>query len=220
VSYVGGLELRVTKLLGDGGADLGTIVVLKNPEDVGIDIDGYVIRSPEARLAPGSYNGLKDQLAGGWSEINLSSSALTELNLTGSSVIAANSVRSLGAAFLTGGATDLTFKYNVTGAGLDYQAYSGTVSYVEALRGDANGDGVVDIFDVNVISDQWDTAGPGGDVNFDGVVDIFDVNVVSDNWDNSLSGGANAVPEPASLATLALSALIAAGSRARSRRRS
>lgn len=53
------------------------------------------------------------------------------------------------------------------------------------VPGDLNGDDVVDIFDVAVVSGEWGAEGlPGlrGDANFDGRVDIFDVAVVSNNW--------------------------------------
>lgn len=68
---------------------------------------------------------------------------------------------------------------------------------------DQNMDGVVDIFDVAIVSNNWGMTGdPGipGDANKDGVVDIFDVAVVSNNWN---PGGAAAVPEPSSLVLLA-----------------
>jgi hypothetical protein len=65
--------------------------------------------------------------------------------------------------------------------------------------GDANHDGVVDIFDVGVASDAWETGGPDGDVNYDGIVDIFDIGVMSDFWTDAGGGGAAAVPEPSTL---------------------
>jgi Dockerin type I domain/PEP-CTERM motif len=78
--------------------------------------------------------------------------------------------------------------------------------------GDANFDGTVDIFDVNLVSAHWGEtwdplhtppAGPGpdladanGDANHDGVVNIFDINLISANWTPS-GGNTTAVPEPA-----------------------
>jgi hypothetical protein len=62
--------------------------------------------------------------------------------------------------------------------------------------GDANHDRFIDIFDVNVVSANWNSpGGPLGDVNFDGNVDIFDVNLVSANW--APAPAVAAVPEPA-----------------------
>ncbi len=74
--------------------------------------------------------------------------------------------------------------------------------------GDVNFDGVVDIFDVNLVSSHWNEAGPMGDANHDGSVDIFDINLISSNW-NPL-GGVSVVPEPGSvvLAVVACGALL------------
>jgi hypothetical protein len=81
-----------------------------------------------------------------------------------------------------------------------------------ANLGDVNFDGVVDIFDVNLVSAHWGEAGPTADANGDGTVDIFDVNLISAHWTPS---GASAVPEPstismaiAGLAALGLTALV------------
>jgi Concanavalin A-like lectin/glucanases superfamily len=78
------------------------------------------------------------------------------------------------------------------------------------LLGDANYDGVVNIFDINLVSAHWNEAGPVGDANFDGVVNIFDINLISAHWNEMAGGGARAVPEPAScvLATLASGGLL------------
>lgn len=73
------------------------------------------------------------------------------------------------------------------------------------LHGDANFDGTVNIFDINLISSHWSGGVivgnlTPGDVNGDGIVNIFDINLVSSNWGASGGGGANlgsaAVPEP------------------------
>jgi hypothetical protein len=60
------------------------------------------------------------------------------------------------------------------------------------LPGDVNGDGIVDIFDVNLISAHWAESGPLGDANHDGIVNIFDVNLVSANWTTTSGGGGDA----------------------------
>jgi len=67
--------------------------------------------------------------------------------------------------------------------------------------GDVNFDGTVNIFDINLVSSNWNTAGPAGDANSDGIVNIFDINLISSNWGVS---GAIAVPEPSSFVLLAL----------------
>jgi Concanavalin A-like lectin/glucanases superfamily/Dockerin type I domain len=71
----------------------------------------------------------------------------------------------------------------------------------EPVPGDVNFDGVVNIFDVNVVSAHWNEAGPAGDANSDGVVDIFDINLISSHW---TAGGSAAVPEPASFLLAAM----------------
>lgn len=52
----------------------------------------------------------------------------------------------------------------------------------EMLDPDVTGDGLVDIFDVALVSRQWHTSGPLGDANFDGTVGIFDVAEVSNHF--------------------------------------
>jgi len=75
--------------------------------------------------------------------------------------------------------------------------------------GDANGDGIVNIFDINLVSSNWGSSGPSGDANNDGIVNIFDVNLISSNW-GATGGSVAAVPEPASwgLAVVAALALV------------
>ncbi len=94
---------------------------------------------------------------------------------------------------------------------------TGTVRATATLPkpGDANMDGVVDIFDINVVSANWNGPPPDGDVNYDGVIDIFDINAISANW--MPAAGAAAVPEPS---TLILAAFALAGVAFVGRRRS
>lgn len=62
-----------------------------------------------------------------------------------------------------------------------------------SLQADINFDGLVNIFDVNLISAHWGESGPEGDANGDGIVNIFDINLVSSNW--TQAGVARSVPE-------------------------
>jgi Dockerin type I domain/PEP-CTERM motif len=71
--------------------------------------------------------------------------------------------------------------------------------------GDVNNDGVVNIFDINMVSSNWSPKpNPdlyAGDANNDGVVNIFDINLISANWSPA---AATAVPEPSTLLLAAI----------------
>jgi len=70
-------------------------------------------------------------------------------------------------------------------------------------RPDVNYDAVVNIFDINEVSSNWNLIGaPGmlGDANLDGTVNIFDINMISANWTPT----STAVPEPATWVLLSL----------------
>ena len=79
---------------------------------------------------------------------------------------------------------------------------------LDELDGDANHDGIVNIFDINLVSSNWNPAGPvgafaPGNINHDTVVNIFDINQISSNWAHVATNGgpahAQAVPEPSSI---------------------
>jgi hypothetical protein len=71
------------------------------------------------------------------------------------------------------------------------------------VPGDSNGDGVVDLVDLNNVRNNFGATGEDvlGDTNGDEVVDLEDLNAVRNNF-----GGANPVPEPPSLVLLAAGA--------------
>ena len=74
--------------------------------------------------------------------------------------------------------------------------------------GDANGDGVVDILDLDALGANWglpDRDREHGDFNDDDQVDILDLDTLGANW-----GGA-AIPEPATLALMAIGGLALMG---------
>ncbi len=86
--------------------------------------------------------------------------------------------------------------------------YDANQIILDELDGDANHDGLVNIFDINLVSANWNPAGPvaafaPGNINHDTVVDIFDINQISANWAHVATNGgpahAQAVPEPSSL---------------------
>lgn len=67
------------------------------------------------------------------------------------------------------------------------------VAILVTISGDANGDRIVDIFDIGTISAHWypgPPIGPSGydanaDINNDGAIDIFDIGITSANWGQS-----------------------------------
>ena len=61
------------------------------------------------------------------------------------------------------------------------------------LRGDANGDGLVDVADLGILAGQWGTAGPEADFDLDGAVDVADLGILAANWTGSGGGGAGAM---------------------------
>jgi hypothetical protein len=84
-----------------------------------------------------------------------------------------------------------------------------------AHLGDANDNGIVDIQDQSIVSNNWQKSSnswSAGDLNRDGVVDIQDLTIVTNNWQEGssidLAGDhsflASPVPEPASLTPLSL----------------
>ena len=77
------------------------------------------------------------------------------------------------------------------------------------IPGDVNFDGLVNIFDINLVSSHWSETGPTADANDDGIVNIFDINLISANW--TAPGGGTAVPEPSTLALLLPAGLLGLG---------
>jgi hypothetical protein len=216
IQYVGGLQLQVINLLGAGMVIEATPVVLYNPEPVSLNVDGYIVSSPSSSLNPAGFNGFAGHGVAGWASFAPSAGALSELNLTSSKTFASEKAQVLGSPFATGGMNDLSLEFHLVGDGGAVQ--TGSVVYLQRLAGDANDDHVVNIFDINVISSNWNTAGPNGDVNYDGTVNIFDVNYVSSHWANTLPGSAAAVPEPSSVALLAIGLIVGGAAVCRRRR--
>jgi hypothetical protein len=77
---------------------------------------------------------------------------------------------------------------------------------VEGQDGDTNGDGTVDLDDLNAVRNNFGATGtpgstPGDAFPFDGVVDLDDLNGVRNNFG---AGPSNSVPEPSSFALIGL----------------
>lgn len=208
VIYTNVVQLRVIALLNNGGATIAsTAASIVNGMSASTSIDGYTISSVSGSLSTAGFNGFAGRGVSGWQSIAPSANSVSELNLNSSTTLsAANGVQVLGGVFASGAAQDLAFTYTIPSS---TSVFSGPVIYKAQLAGDVNEDGVVNIFDINLISSNWSTAGPTGDGNYDGVVNIFDINFVSSNWNNTLGpgngGGAIApVPEPATWALMAI----------------
>jgi len=72
-----------------------------------------------------------------------------------------------------------------------------------ALTPDVDGDGQVNIFDLNLVSSSWGADNPIADANHDGTVDFFDINVISEAW-GKMPHGDSATKQNEHLALLKL----------------
>jgi hypothetical protein len=125
---------------------------------------------------------------------------------------------------LPAGQYDLqVLKHGGTGSTSDWISLSEryAIAWRATLMGDANFDGAVNAFDLNVVAANWqatDRIWTQGDFNNDGMVDAFDLNALAANWQAGTAGslaaamgaysafGAAAVPEPASVLVLGIAA--------------
>jgi hypothetical protein len=75
--------------------------------------------------------------------------------------------------------------------------------------GDANGDGAVDVTDLGILAKNYDTLTGATwamcDFNGDGAVDVTDLGILAKNYD--WAAGASSVPEPGSVALIAMGGL-------------
>lgn len=83
------------------------------------------------------------------------------------------------------------------------------------IAGDANGDGNVDLLDLDILGANFGTVGGGtiatGDFNADGNVDLLDLDILGGNFGTSSNPAS--VPEPMGLTLVAFSALAAVARR-------
>ena len=188
-------------------------------------IDGYTITSADGilQIANGQWSSLEDQQRGSWSEAdNSNAHRITEFSPVGSLFLGGDGqIVDLGKLVnISEGAPaldDFEFLFTLS----DGTVLAGVVVLgelpVPGLMGDANGDEIVNIFDINMISTNWGGTGPRADVNHDGIVNIFDVNAVSANW--LATGGSTAVPEPSASTTMLSCLVICVAAKVRARRR-
>ncbi len=127
----------------------------------------------------------------------------------------------------------LSLKYNSTSSSwpsTDYAAYWDDFSLILRHDGDANGDGIVNLADLQILGDNWQASVATwamADFTDDGTVNLADLQIIGDNWgygtssdlsfDEALAQVGITIPEPTSLVLLALPMV---GGLLRTRRRS
>lgn len=189
---------------------LGTIT-LKNESPDSFDLDYLEISSESGSLIPANWDSLSSNASfptgnndgSGWEEgLNNNANQLIESYLLGATTIAPNDEILLGNAFNSSGVRDLVLGYHLDSAGASVDG--GVVEYVgvPTLLADFDSDGDVDSDDLNDPADGW-LARYG--------VDLAGRNFL--DWQrefgmSALQGSVAAVPEPASLASLASLLLI------------
>ncbi|MBI2825514.1 MAG: PEP-CTERM sorting domain-containing protein [Planctomycetia bacterium] len=224
VVYTNSVQVQVVNLLGNGGAVVtANKAVLLNGTANPLTIDGYEITSAAGSLNPVNFHGFADGFVAGWSEANLTVNSLAELNLTGSSTLAAGGYRALQAVFTTG-TQDLAFQYDVPGVGIS----TGALLYKQQLAGDLNNDHIVDVSDIQRVAANYLQNSLAGDANFDGIVDVSDIQMIAANYLNTIPGSGSgvggggavaSVPEPSSLVLAAIGLAIGSGWTARARQK-
>ncbi len=180
---------------------------LQNQSTFTVDIDFYTITSASGSLNPAGWDSLDDQDVGVWAEANPTAIRLSELYPVAGSTFNPNKAYEIGEAFNIGGTQDLQLRFTFT----DGTSINGIVEYREfdvvvGPLGDTNGDGKVDLTDLNNVRNNFGSTGLG-DTNGDNNVDLTDLNNVRNNFG---AQGSAAVPEPATfcLALLGLPFLV------------
>jgi T5SS/PEP-CTERM-associated repeat protein len=168
---------------------------LKNDSPFNVSIEGYSIFSAMGSLRPanGQWNSLTDQGTPNWNEASPTSTVLSELAITGSLLLPAQSTKNLGTLFNPAGVRDLTFEFIQLNAA---NSVPGVVQY--AYPADFDRDGDVDGPDLEF----WKTAfGVNTNGNADGDADSDGFDFLT--WQRqigskSATAVAASVPEPAS----------------------
>jgi hypothetical protein len=194
------------------GANAGAMRLV-NSVGMPVDIEYYEIKSPSGSLNVDGWHSLDDQAQipppAGWNEAGgVDAHLLSEANILGSTVVAADGVLLLGRGFDPGGVRDLQFSVGLTGNRL----VAGPVQYIEA--GDLNADGAVDAIDLTSWRGQFGAQGQA-DADFDGDADGPDFLAWQRVVGNSSPaiGSRALVPEPSAPILMALTALSLASRR-------
>lgn len=221
-----GVRRGLVEYLGPGMVNNLAVIVdpttgattLKNDSPYNVAIEGYSIFSTSGALRPanGQWNSLTDQGTPDWSEASPTANVLSEVAVSGSLTLLANTTKSLGTLFNPSGLKDLTFEFLMLG---EPDAVPGVVQYASTtFSADFNDSGTVTGADLTVWRNNFGPANANGDSDGDGDTDGRDFL----DWQRQLGSGlataaAGAVPEPSSTALAMCGAAAAAALRRRRR---
>jgi hypothetical protein len=154
------------------------------------EITAYRILSESGALSVEGWTSFADTGAAGegWTEANPLATAITELNVSGSTVFSNGTAISLGSIFTPGSALDVALEFATIGGELR----SGTVEYASLVGdpSDCNGDGLVDISDANCTPANqldaflMDQGFIKGDADGSGEVQFPDFVILANNFGN------------------------------------
>jgi hypothetical protein len=182
VNYIGPVNDFVLRV--DPASGAGQLELLSG--NVGpFDLAGYSIFSDSGSLLPANLQSLGD----GWENADPTSSAMAQLNLSGSKLFSTGTTAPLGDIFSTTGEADLRLRFATVGGDL----LDGSVLYAsisgETPLGDCNSDGILSAADLSCVAtiperDAVLGSIPSlpGDLDGDGAVAFADFLTLSGNF--------------------------------------